>query len=220
MNPCMLAPSIIASDMGRLAEEIAMCEAAGAHWLHVDVMDGHFVPTISVGPLFVEACKRSTRLPLDVHLMLEHPQDHIESFARAGANNLTIHIEACENPLRTIERIHSLGCTAGITLKPATPAASLEPVLPLVDLVLVMSVEPGYSGQKFMEGMIGKVREMRGRLDSLGSRAHLEVDGSINVETLPRMKEAGANIFVAGSAVFKHKEGTEAGVKSLLAQLD
>src|SRR3990172_9198640 len=136
MNRYLLAPSIIAADFTRLAGEITACESAGAHWLHVDVMDGHFVPTITVGPLFVEACKRATKLPLDVHLIVEEPQKHLEAFARAGANNITVHVEASENLAKTLEQIKSLGCTAGVTLKPATPAAALEGVLPLVDLVL------------------------------------------------------------------------------------
>jgi len=220
MNRTMLAPSLIAADFTRLAAEIAACESAGAHWLHVDVMDGHFVPTITVGPLFVEACKRATKLPLDVHLMVEEPQKHLEAFARAGANNITVHVEASENLAKTLEQIRFLGCTAGVTLKPATPAAALEAALPLVDLVLVMSVNPGFSGQAFMPEMIEKVKQLRTRLDALGSNAHLEVDGGISISTLPVMKKAGANVFVAGTAVFKHPRGTAQGVRSLLESMN
>jgi ribulose-phosphate 3-epimerase len=215
MNKFLIAPSIIASDFTHLADEIAACESAGADWLHVDVMDGHFVPTITVGPLFVEACKRATKLPLDVHLMIENPEKYLEAFAKAGANNITVQVEACTDLVKAIEQIKLLGCTAGVTLKPSTPASTLESALPMVDLVLVMSVNPGYSGQTFMPEMIGKVKEIRTRLDSLGSNARLEVDGGISSKTLPLMKNAGADVFVTGTAVFKHPQGIAAGIKEL-----
>ncbi len=215
MNQFILAPSIIASDFTRLAEEVRACESAGADWLHVDVMDGHFVPTITVGPLFMEACKRASKLPLDVHLMISEPEKHLEEFAKAGAGNITVHVETCPDLGSVVKRIKSLGCTAGITLHPATPASALDAALPLADLVLVMSVNPGYSGQTFMPAMIGKVEEIRNKLNALRSNAHLEVDGGINMETLPWMKNAGANAFVAGSAVFKHPRGAAAGVRIL-----
>ena len=215
MDKFLLAPSIIASDFTLLADEIAACESAGADWLHVDVMDGHFVPTITVGPLFVEACKRATKLPLDVHLMISNPDQYVEVFAKAGANNITVHVETCPNLLQTIEKISSLGCKAGVTLNPLTPASALDAALPLVDLVLVMSVNPGYSGQAFMPEMIGKVEEVRNKLNALRSKAWLEVDGGITVETLPLMHKAGANVFVAGNAAFKHPLGVAAGVRAL-----
>jgi ribulose-phosphate 3-epimerase len=215
MNKFILAPSIIAADFTRLAEEIAACEAAGADWLHVDVMDGHFVPTITIGPLFVEACKRASKLPLDVHLMISEPEKYIEVFAQAGAGNITVHAETCPDLPHIVKTIKSLGCTAGITLNPATPASALDPALPFADLVLVMSVNPGFSGQAFMPEMIGKVEELRNKLNALRSTAHLEVDGGIDAETLPLMKNAGANVFVAGSAAFKHPQGTAKGVKTL-----
>jgi ribulose-phosphate 3-epimerase len=215
MNKFLLSPSIIASDFTHLADEIAACESAGADWLHVDVMDGHFVPTITVGPLFVEACKRATKLPLDVHLMISDPDQYLEVFAKAGANHLTVHVETCPNVLQTIEKIKSLGCMAGITLNPLTPASALDTALPLVDLVLVMSVNPGYSGQSFMPEMIGKVEEIRNKLNALRSQAWLEVDGGINVKTLPLMHKAGANVFVAGNAAFKHPQGVMGGIKAL-----
>jgi ribulose-phosphate 3-epimerase len=215
MNKFTLAPSIIASDLAHLADEIAACESAGADWLHVDIMDGHFVPTITVGPLFVEACKHVTKLPLDVHLMIANPDQYLEMFAKAGANNITVHVETCPNLLQTIEKIKSYGCTAGITLNPATPASALDAVLPLADLVLVMSVNPGYSGQVFMPEMIGKVEEIRNKLNALRSKAYLEVDGGINVDTLPLMHKAGANVFVAGNAVFRHSQGVGEGIKVL-----
>jgi ribulose-phosphate 3-epimerase len=215
MNKFLLAPSIIASDFTHLADEIAACESAGADWLHVDVMDGHFVPTITVGPLFVEACKRATKLPLDVHLMISDPDQYLEVFAKAGANNMTVHVETCPNLVQTIEKIKSLGCKAGVTLNPSTPASALDEALPLADLVLVMSVNPGYSGQSFMPEMIGKVEEVRNKLNALRSQAWLEVDGGINVKTLPLMNKAGANVFVTGNAAFKHPQGVAAGIKML-----
>jgi ribulose-phosphate 3-epimerase len=215
MNKFLIAPSIIASDFTHLADEIAACESAGADWLHVDVMDGHFVPTITVGPLFVEACKRATKLPLDVHLMISDPDQYLEVFAKAGANNITVHVETCPNLLQTIGKIKSLGCKAGITLNPLTPASALDAALPLVNLVLVMSVNPGYSGQAFMPEMAGKVEEIRNKLNALRSQAWLEVDGGMTAETLPLMYKAGANVFVAGNAAFKHPQGVSAGVRAL-----
>ena len=217
MTPYIIAPSIIAADFAHIADEVAACEAAGADWFHVDVMDGHFVPTITIGPLFTESLKRVVNLPLDVHLMISEPEKHIEDFARAGANNITVHVETCENLPRIVERIKSLGCTAGVTLNPATPASALDSALPLVDLVLVMSVVPGYSGQKFMPEMIAKVEEIRTKLNALRSPAHLEVDGGMNAETIPLMRQAGANAFVTGNAAFKHPQGSGAGVKMLKA---
>lgn len=219
MNHYLLAPSIIAADFTRLAEEIAACESAGADWLHVDVMDGHFVPTITVGPLFVEACRRASKLPVDVHLMISEPEKHLEAFAKAGASNITVHVEACPNLAGAVEKIKSLGCTAGITLNPATPALALDAALPLADLVLIMSVKPGFSGQAFMPEMIGKVEELRNKLNRLRSTAYLEVDGGISMETISVMKNAGANIFVTGSAAFKHPQGTAEGVKALKAEV-
>lgn len=215
MKNYILAPSIIASDFTRLAEEIRACEFAGADWLHMDIMDGHFVPTITIGPLFVQACKRASKLPLDVHLMISEPEKYIEAFAKAGASNITVHVETCPDLPKVIKQIQSLGCNAGITLNPSTPASALDSALSLADLVLVMSVSPGYSGQAFMPEMIAKVEEIRNKLNALRSSAHLEVDGGINAETLPLMKNAGANVFVTGTAAFKHPNGTTAGVKAL-----
>ena len=215
MNKFILAPSIIAADFTHLADEITACESAGADWLHVDVMDGHFVPTITVGPLFVEACKRVTKLPLDVHLLIANPDQYLEVFVKAGANNITVHVETCPNLLQTIKKIKSLGCNAGITLNPPTPVSALDEALPLADLVLVMSVNPGYSGQTFMPEMIGKVEEIRNKLNALRSKAYLEVDGGINVDTLSLMHKAGANVFVAGNAAFKHPQGVGEGIKVL-----
>ncbi len=215
MRNYLLAPSIIAADFSHIAEETAVIESGGADWIHVDVMDGHFVPTITVGPLFVESLRRVTKLPLDAHLMVFEPEKHIDAFAKAGADNITVHVETCPDLPGTIKKIKALGCTAGVTLNPATPVSSIDSVLPLVDLVLVMSVVPGYSGQKFMPEMIAKVEEIRAKLNALRSNAHLQVDGGINAETLPLMKKAGANVFVTGNAAFKHPQGSGAGVRAL-----
>lgn len=211
----MIAPSIIASDLSHLSEQIIACENAGADWIHVDVMDGHFVPNITVGPGFVEACQRVTNLPLDVHLMIEKPERYLEAFAKAGAYNLTVHVETCPHLYRTLQQIKSLGCQAGVTLNPGTPACALESVLPLVDLVLVMSVNPGFSGQAFIAETARKVDEIRKKLDALGSKAYLEVDGGISADTLPIMQKAGAMAFVAGTAIFNHPQGIAAGIHSL-----
>lgn len=215
MSNYLIAPSIIAADFAHIADEVAACEAAGADWLHVDVMDGHFVPTITIGPLFTESLKRVTRLPLDVHLMISEPEKYLEDFAKAGASNITVHAETCPDLPRVVERIKSLGCKAGITLNPATPASALDSALSIADLVLVMSVNPGYSGQKFMPEMIAKVEEIRNKLNALRSTAYLEVDGGMNAETIPLVKKAGANVFVTGNAAFKHPKGSLEGVRAL-----
>lgn len=212
----ILSTSILSADFTRLGEEIAAVQAAGADWLHVDVMDGHFVPNITMGPFIVQACRRATQLPLDVHLMIEQPERYLEPFAKAGASGLTVHVETCPDLAGTLQQIKSLGCTAGVVLNPATPVKDIEPYLGEADLVLVMSVNPGYSGQSFIPETIAKVAEVRKQLDALGSSAWLEVDGGIDVNTLPLMKEAGATAFVAATAVFKHPLGAQAGVKSLL----
>jgi len=219
-NKSLLAPSILSADFTRLGEELAACESAGADWIHVDVMDGHFVPNITMGPFIVEACKRVTKLPLDVHLMIENPERHLEAFAKAGASNITVHIETCPHIHRTLQYIKSLGCTAGVALNPGTPASAMETVLGEADLILVMSVNPGYSGQKFIASTVAKVREIRKKLDALKPSAHIEVDGGIDPKTLPKMKKAGADVFVAATAVFKHPKGTKAGVKVLKGVLE
>ena len=212
----VLSTSILSADFTRLGEQITAVQAAGADWLHVDVMDGHFVPNITMGPFIVQACRRATQLPLDVHLMIEQPERYLEAFAKAGASGLTVHVETCPDLSSTLRQIKSLGCTAGIVLNPPTPVREIEPFLAEADLVLVMSVNPGYSGQSFMPETIAKVAEVRKLLDALGSSAWLEVDGGIDVNTLPLMKDAGATAFVAATAVFKHPQGPGAGVKTLL----
>jgi ribulose-phosphate 3-epimerase len=215
MSKYIISTSILSADFARLGEEIAACESAGADWIHIDVMDGHFVPNITMGPFIVATCRRITKLPLDVHLMIEQPERYLEAFAKAGASGLTVHVETCPDLLGTLKQIKSLGCTAGAVLNPETSVGAMQPALPEADLVLVMSVHPGYSGQSFMPESIAKVSEIRKKLDALRSSAWLEVDGGIDVETLPKMKEAGATAFVAATAVFKHPQGPVAGVRAL-----
>src|SRR5512134_907186 len=215
MKNYILSPSILSADFARLGEEIATVEAAGADWIHVDVMDGHFVPNITMGPFIVQACRRITKLPLDVHLMIEEPERYIEAFAKAGASGLTVHVETCPDLSGTLKQIKALGCKAGVVLNPETHVGAIQHFLPEADLVLVMSVHPGYSGQSFLPETINKVSEIRKKLDALRSSAWLEVDGGIDVETLPKMKAAGATAFVAATAIFKHPEGAAAGVRSL-----
>ncbi|MBL8045478.1 MAG: ribulose-phosphate 3-epimerase [Anaerolineales bacterium] len=198
-----LAPSILSADFGRLAEQIAQCEASGADWIHVDVMDGHFVPNVTIGPLVVEAARRATQLPLDVHLMIEQPERYLADFAKAGANRLTVHVEACPHLHRTLQQIKELGVNAGVALNPATPASAVSEVLIEVDLVLVMTVNPGFGGQKFIHSTFPKITYLRQQLAAQNPSAVIEVDGGIDANTLPLAAQAGATVFVAGNAVFK-----------------
>ena len=211
----VIVPSILSSDFLQLGEELKACQSAGADWIHVDVMDGHFVPNLTMGPFIVKAARRGTHLPLDVHLMVEKPENLIEAYAKAGASHLTVHVETCPHLHRTLLDIRALGCKAGVTLNPATPASSIFPVLHMVDLVLVMSVDPGFSGGTYIPEMVDKVAEIRRELDRIGSSAWLEVDGGINPETLPYMKAAGATAFVAATAIFKHPQGIRTSITEL-----
>lgn len=199
-----IAPSILSADFSKLGEEIKEVERHGADWIHVDVMDGHYVPNITIGPLIVEAIKPHTSLPLDVHLMIEQPERYISDFVKAGADLVTVHAEACRHLHRTLGMIKELGVKAGVALNPATPLEMLQHVLTKeLDLVLLMTVNPGFGGQQFIPGMLEKISALREQLDSLGfQHIEIEVDGGINAETAKLVTEAGANVLVAGSAIF------------------
>jgi len=215
----IIAPSILSANFLHLEDEIRACESAGADWIHIDVMDGHFVPNLTMGPFIVEACRRATKLPLDVHLMIEQPERLLEDFVRAGADHLTVHVETCPHLYRTLQHIQSLGCKAGVTLNPGTPVMDIEPALPLADIVLVMSVKPGFSSQTFISGAIPRVVEIRKKLDALGSPAWLEVDGGVTPGIAAQLKDAGATAFVSANAVFNHPQGIAAGISALRAAL-
>lgn len=197
-----IAPSILSADFSRLGEEIRSLEAAGADYVHVDVMDGHFVPNITIGPLVVEAARRVTDLPLDVHLMIENPDRYIPDFAAAGADIIVVHAEAVHHLHRTVQLIRSLGKRAGVALNPATPLHCLEYVLADLDLVLLMTVNPGFGGQGFIDACLPKIHSLRAMLDRRGCEAELEVDGGVKVSNIAQVSHAGADVFVAGSAVF------------------
>jgi ribulose-phosphate 3-epimerase len=198
----VIAPSILAADFSRLGEEVAAVERAGADWIHVDVMDGHFVPNITIGPAVTGAVRESTSLPLDVHLMIEAPDRYVDDFAMAGAATIGVHAEACPHLHRTIGKIHETGARASVALNPSTPAAAVAEVLGDVDQVLVMTVNPGFGGQKFIESTLDKIRTLRSWIDERQLDVALEVDGGIGPETLPRAAHAGADVFVAGMAIF------------------
>lgn len=197
-----IAPSILSADFARLGDAVRGCEQAGADMIHVDVMDGHFVPNITIGPLVVEAVRASTQLPLDVHLMIESPERYISDFVSAGAATVGVHVEACTHLHRTLGQIREAGSRASVVMNPATPAEAIEVVLPDVDQVLVMTVNPGFGGQKFIETMLPKIEKIRRWIDERELDVDLEVDGGIGPETIGRATRAGADLFVAGNAVF------------------
>ena len=201
-NPVIVAPSILSADFGRLADEVRAVEAAGADWIHVDVMDGRFVPNLTLGPQVVKALRAATKLPLDVHLMIVEPEKYIEDFAKAGADCLTVHVEACPHLHRTVQQIHGLGKRAGVALNPSTHESTLAYVLSALDLVLVMSVNPGFGGQSFIAEVLPKISALRGIIDRSGRAVQLQVDGGIQEGPASRCAAAGARAFVAGNAVF------------------
>lgn len=209
MQDFMMAPSILSADFSRLGEEIRAVEKAGADIIHVDVMDGHFVPNITIGPLVVASVREITDLPLDVHLMIADADSYIEDFAKAGADWITVHVEACPHLHRTISRIKELGKKAGAVLNPATPLVSLDEILGDVDLVMLMSVNPGFGGQSFIKSSLNKIKTLRKMIEERGLHVGIEVDGGVSPVTIKDVAGAGGNIFVAGSAVFGQHDYTK-----------
>ncbi|MCP3100168.1 ribulose-phosphate 3-epimerase [Myxococcus sp. K15C18031901] len=213
-RPVRISPSLLSSDFGRLAEEVRDIEAAGADWIHVDVMDGRFVPNITIGPVVVEAIKKAATKPLDVHLMIVEPEKYVEAFVKAGADVLTVHVEASPHLHRTLQHIRHLGAKASVVLNPGTSLSSIEEVLGDVDMVLLMSVNPGFGGQAFIEATVDKVRRLRAMFDARGLDTDIEVDGGINADTAKKVVAAGATVLVAGSYVFGAKDRAAA-IRSL-----
>ncbi|MEK4030240.1 MULTISPECIES: ribulose-phosphate 3-epimerase [Bacillaceae] len=205
-----IAPSILSANFAKLGEEIQEVEAGGADWIHVDVMDGHFVPNITIGPLIVEAARPVTKLPLDVHLMIENPDLYIEAFAKAGADYITVHAEACPHLHRTIQLIRSFGVKPGVVLNPATPASVLEYIIEDIDLVLLMTVNPGFGGQSFIHSVVPKIREVKQMITAKGLDVLIEIDGGVNTETAKLCTDAGADVLVAGSAIYNKDDRKQA----------
>jgi len=227
-----IAPSILSADFSCLRAQVEEVSRAGADYIHIDIMDGHFVPPMTIGSLVVQAIRPYTKVPLDVHLMIDNPDGHIvhpllgrapsqiEQFARAGANVITVHAEACPNLREVVEQIKKLGVKAGVSVNPPTSLDTIEDVLPYVDLVLVMSVNPGYAGQAFIEGVVEKIARMRQTLDERGLKAELEVDGGISPKTARRVVEAGARVLVAGAAIFRKDKSVSEAMKELRASFE
>jgi len=209
MGDKKIAPSILSADFSRLGEEIRRVEDAGADWIHVDVMDGAFVPNITVGPFILEAVRKVTALPLDVHLMIERPEQYISEFADAGADIITVHFEACTHLHRTIQAIKEKGKKAGVSVNPATPLVSIKYVLGDIDLLLIMSVNPGFGGQRFIPSALEKIKKARQMVDKIGANVSIEVDGGVKLENIGEVASAGADIFVSGSGVFGTKDYKE-----------
>jgi len=220
-NAVKLAPSILSADFARLGEEVRAAEAAGADWIHVDVMDGHFVPNLTLGPALTEAVRRSTSLPVDVHLMIESPERLIDAFAAAGAHRITVHQETCPHLHRVVDQIRRLGALPGVAINPATPVELLRDILPDLDLVLVMSVNPGFGGQRFIPGSLARVARLRALVEELRPEGGvaLQVDGGVDAGNIGDLVRAGADVLVAGSSVYGHPEGVAAGMAALRARV-
>jgi ribulose-phosphate 3-epimerase len=215
----IIAPSILAADLRRLEDQVQQAEAAGADWIHVDVMDGNFVPNISFGPNIVKTVRKITQLPLDVHLMIVNPERHIEAFASAGADHITVHYETCPHIQRTLASIRELGVSPSIVINPGTPVTILRELTQDFEMVLLMTVNPGFGGQSFIPGMLDKIRRTKALLDETESKALIQVDGGIYNETIKDCYQAGARNFVAGSAIFRHPDGIAAGIHALRTEL-
>ncbi len=214
----LIAPSILSADFGRLAEDIQTVEAAGADWIHVDVMDGHFVPNITIGPLIVDAVRKATKLPVDVHLMIEGPERYLANFVDAGADRITVHQETCPHLHRTLQQITELGALPGVALNPSTPSSTIQDVISYLEMVVIMTVNPGFGGQAFIPTSLKKIRATRELLEEAGrGQVPIQVDGGVAAGTAPLVVEAGANVLVAGSAVFGHRGGGGDGVRALRA---
>ena len=215
----MIAPSILSADFSRLGEEIAAVEAAGADWIHIDVMDGHFVPNLTIGPTVVASVRKTTKLPFDVHLMIENPERYIDDFAKAGADGITVHTEATVHLHRTVAMIREKGLRAGVSLNPATPLCQIEPILRELNLLLIMTVNPGFGGQKFIEGSLARIRQAKEIIRATAPEVLLEVDGGVTLKNIRSISDAGAEILVAGSAVFGSGDypATIGAMKALLA---
>jgi len=206
MTKKYIAPSILSADFSKLGDEIKSVEAAGADWIHVDVMDGHFVPNITIGPLVVEAVRQVTSLPLDVHLMIENPDRYIEDFAKAGADLISVQVEACVHLNRTIQMIKECDRRAGVVLNPSTPLSALEWIMEDVDFIMIMSVNPGFGGQEFIPNSLDRVRALRKMIRDRGLATLIEIDGGVNEKTIKMISDAGVDVFVAGSAIFKNPD--------------
>lgn len=213
--PIKIAPSLLAADFTRLGEEVTQAQDAGADWIHIDVMDGCFVPNITMGPLVVEAVKKIADIPLDVHLMTVQPERLIERFAACGADSITVHVEACPHLHRVLGQIKSASCRAGVALNPHSPASALDEILDLIDIINVMTVNPGFGGQAFITSMTAKIASLRAMVDKQMSNIDIEVDGGINSETIAIAGTAGANVMVAGTCIFGHADGIAAGIQDL-----
>lgn len=216
----LIAPSILSADFTRLGDHVREAEEAGADWIHVDVMDGRFVPNITMGPLVVEALRRVTALPLDVHLMIVEPEKYIEAFAKAGANHITVHLEASPHLHRTLQLIRAQGCRAGVALNPHTPANSLSEIIHLIDVITVMTVNPGFGGQEFIPETMPKVARLRAMIGTEKRAIDLEVDGGINSATAQTAAQSGANVLIAGNGIFGHPQGISQGIQELRRALE